>query len=124
MTRSILNPTTSVRYASAPKAARRWSSWWRRMLRPSANGVSGFGYGRPSRVPMPAARITTLSEGRITLYVPVNGPIGYGLRSPPMGGLADTARSLLLALAAFLLAGAFFEFARSGEYCSKGGDTE
>jgi hypothetical protein len=41
-----------------------------------------------------------------------------------MGGLADTARSLLLALAAFLLAGAFFEFTRSGQYCSTGDSTE
>src|SRR4051794_36363323 len=29
------------------------------MLRPSSRWVSGFGNGRPSRVPMPAARMTT-----------------------------------------------------------------
>src|SRR6266487_3094334 len=60
MMRSILNPTTIVTCAPVPNVARRWSSCWRRMLRPSASGVSGFGWGRPRRVPRPAARITTL----------------------------------------------------------------
>src|SRR5919107_1399671 len=59
MTRSASNPTTTVMSTEGPSTERSPSSWRCRMLRPSCSGVSGLGQGRPSRVPIPAARMTT-----------------------------------------------------------------
>src|ERR671939_780242 len=52
-------PTTTVIGVASPKTARTPSSCCCMMLRPSISGVSGLGSERPSRVPIPAARITT-----------------------------------------------------------------
>ena len=56
---SSLNPTTVITRDCSPKTVAMLSRCCPMMLRPSSSFVSGFGQGRPSRVPMPAARIAT-----------------------------------------------------------------
>src|SRR5690606_12272711 len=56
---SSLNPTTTSTWTSRPNAPRTLPSCWARIVRPSLSSVSGFGNGRPRRVPIPAARMTT-----------------------------------------------------------------
>src|SRR5918999_862539 len=57
MTSSCLKPTTMWMRLSG-KAAESASCCCFRIERPSRSGVRGFGRGRPSRTPRPAARIT------------------------------------------------------------------
>src|SRR2546430_3305797 len=88
----ILNPTTTVTRTPGPKNPRRWSSCWRRMLRPSARGVNGFGYGRPSRVPSPAARMTTFTRTTLAVNRPVVSA-GPPPLSPTRGEIVQQGRT-------------------------------
>src|SRR3954452_10358037 len=60
---SLRKPKTAVIGTSWPSTESSPSSWRWRMVRPSWSGVSGLGWSRPRRVPMPAARMTTCKGG-------------------------------------------------------------